>query len=59
MLSVLQMTEPAAFIALAAVAMALRILSGGALPLAQVPAEIVPGNVIKAGSPGVCTTRNP
>ena len=53
------MTEPVALIALAAAAMALRIVSGGALPLAPVPAEIGPGNVIKAGTPGVWTTRNP
>ena len=53
------MTEPVAFIALAAAAMALRIVSGGALPLAPVPAEIVPGSVIKAGSPVVFSTRNP
>lgn len=53
------MTEPVALIALAAAAMALRIVSGGALPLAPAPAEIVPGSVIKAGSLGVFSTRNP
>ncbi len=53
------MTEPVALIALAAAAMALRIVSGGALPLAPAPAEIVPGSVIKAGTPGVEATRNP
>ena len=53
------MTEPVALIALAAAAMALRIVSGGALPPTPVPAEIVPGNVIKAGSLGVEATRNP
>ena len=47
------MTEPVAFIALAVVAMALRIVSGGALPPTPAPAEIVPGSVIKAGTPGV------
>lgn len=47
------MTDPVALMALAAAAVALRIVSGGALPPAPVPSEIVPGNVIKAGSPGV------
>ena len=46
------MTEPVALLALAAVAVALRIVSGGVLPPTTVPAEIVPGNVIKAGSLG-------
>ena len=47
------MTEPVALIALAAAAMALRIVSGGALPPTPVPAEIVPGNATKAGIPGL------
>lgn len=47
------MTDPFALMALAAAAVALRVVSGGALPPAHVPAEIVPVNVIKAGSPGV------
>lgn len=46
------MTEPVALLALAAAAVALRIVSGGALPPPPAPAEIVPGSVIKAGMPG-------
>lgn len=53
------MTEPVVLLALAAAFMALRVVSGGALPPTPVPAEIVPGNVIKAGTPGVEATRNP
>lgn len=45
-------------VALLAVA-AQRIVSGGAPPPSLVPAEIVPGNAIKAGMPGAGGTRNP
>ena len=53
------MTEPVALLALAVAAAALRIVSGGALPPSLVPAEIVPGNAIKAGMPGAAGTRTP
>jgi len=47
------MTDFVALFALAVAALALRVGSGGVLSPAPVPVEIVPGDVIKAGSPGV------
>ena len=53
------MTEHVALFAMAAVAVVLRIVSGGALPPSPAPAEFVPGSAIKAGYRGEWITVNP